>query len=219
MKYSISNTSISVLLLLCSLISACEPQNKNPTESNKAQVQTTSSQSNPPPNTALTAADTANLARTMGGGAAGIMPDDALKDKYGKPYIIGNLGGVPVNLPPTVVEYVEYNDSPGFDHEVLRNFKPSIRNYDSVLESFGFEFRNRDLQLYDRLNESLYYARKKDRERNTFDWIDVGISSGNSYGKNPEALSASLNRHLGNVDYEVNPWKWFRSVCCNGNQS
>ena len=219
MKYSISNTSISVLLLLCSLISACEPQNKNPTESNKAQVQTTSSQSNPPPNTALTAADTANLVRTMGGGAAGIMPDDALKDKYGKPYIIGNLGGVPVNLPPTVVEYVEYNDSPGFDHEALRNFKPSIRNYDSVLESFGFEFRNRDLQLYDRLHESLYYARKKDRERNTFDWIDVGISSGNSYGKNPEALSASLNRHLGNVDYEVNPWKWFRSVCCNGNQS
>ena len=219
MKYSISNTSISVLLLLCSLISACEPQNKNPTESNKAQVQTTSSQSNPPPNTALTTADTANLARTMGGGAAGIMPDDALKDKYGKPYIIGNLGGVPVNLPPTVVEYVEYNDSPGFDHEALRNFKPSIRNYDSVLESFGFEFRNRDLQLYDRLNESLYYARKKDREQNTFDWIDVGISSGNSYGKNPEALSASLNRHLGNVDYEVNPWKWFRSVCCNGNQS
>lgn len=177
------------------------------------------SQSNNTTMSSPTAADVGNLARAMGGGAAGIMPDDAPKDKYGKPYIIGNLGGVPVNLPPTVVEYVEYNDSPGFDHEALRNFKPSIRNYDSVLESFGFEFRNRDLQLYDRLNESLYYARKKDRERNTFDWIDVGISSGNSYGKNPEALSASLNRHLGNVDYEVNPWKWFRSVCCNGNQS
>lgn len=143
----------------------------------------------PPPS----GADAANLARAMGGGAAGIMPDDAPKDKYGKPYIIGDLGGVPVNLPPSVVEYVEYNDSPGFNPQALREFQPPVRSYDSVLTSFGFEFRLNDKQLYDREDSVIYAQRKQEYSKNSRgNWIRVSILSGSSYGSNPDALGTYL---------------------------
>ena len=102
----------------------------------------------------ITAEDMGNLARAMHG-AASQQPDDAPKDKYGQPYIIGNLGGVPVNLPPSIVELVEYDDSPGFDPEKLRTYKPRTRSYQSIIESLGFDFRNHDSVLYDRNDPTL----------------------------------------------------------------
>lgn len=129
----------------------------------------------PPPS----GADAANLARAMGGGAAGIMPDDAPKDKYGKPYIIGDLGGVPVNLPSAVVHLVEYSDSPGWDREKLRNYKPPKRTYQSVINSFGFEFRHSDGELLD-IWANKAIARKEQQQADN-PWIDVGISTGEGF--------------------------------------
>lgn len=105
-----------------------------------------------------------NLARAMHG-AANQQPDNAPKDKYGQPYIIGNLGGVPVNLPPSIVELVEYDDSPGFDPEKLRTYDPPTRSYQSIIESLGLDFRNHDSVLYDRNNPTLRQEYDTERRR------------------------------------------------------
>ena len=67
----------------------------------------------------ITAEDMGNLARAMHG-AASQQPDDAPKDKYGQPYIIGNLGGVPVNLPSSVVEFTRYDSFPNIEDMIKR---------------------------------------------------------------------------------------------------
>ncbi|MBS9781290.1 MAG: hypothetical protein KGV56_02230 [Gammaproteobacteria bacterium] len=126
--------------------------------------------------------DMVNLAMAMHG-AAGQQPDDAPKDKYGRAYIIGDLGGVPVNLPQSVVEFVEYDDSPGWNPEALRNYKPSVRSYQSIIESFGFFFRNHDKVLLDRDDHKI--NQQYEKRGNTFspeeDWVDVNIKSGRRY--------------------------------------
>lgn len=125
--------------------------------------------------------DIANLTRAMSGGAIGIMPDDVPRDKNNRPYIIGDLGGVPVNLPRTVVRFVEYSDSPGFNREALKNFKPSVRSYESMIISFGFEYRLRDGALLDRSDSEIMRAHKRDLQENN-DWVKVSIRSGYLYG-------------------------------------
>lgn len=201
------------LLLSIALLSlvACDGK---PTESNQSQTDAAPSHhaaadAQHTPETekqnampAPSAADVGNLARAMGGGAAGIMPDDAPKDKYGKPYIIGNLGGVPVNLPPTIVRFVEYTDSPGFNPQALRNFKPSVRTYDSIITSFGFDFRNHDKQMLDRHNDALVEERKQELKAariESHDWIRVSISA-KFANSNPNFLDDSVAHY-----YERNP--------------
>ena len=130
--------------------------------------------------------DMANLMAAMHG-AASQQPDDAPKDQYGEPYIIGDLGGVPVNLPSATVQFVEYRDSPGWDMDKLRTYRPPVRDYQSVLISFGFSFRNHDKQLYDSKNPKI---RQEYEEENTRhyedDWIRVSVSH---YGTNENALN------------------------------
>ena len=82
----------------------------------------------PPP----TMEDVAALSRVMHG-AASQQPADTPLDAYDNPYIIGNLGGYPVNLPSSVVSLLEYDDSPGWDREKLRNYQPPVRNYQSII--------------------------------------------------------------------------------------
>lgn len=129
--------------------------------------------------------DMANLMAAMHG-AASQQPDDAPKDQYGEPYIIGDLGGVAVNLPSATVQFVEYQDSPGWDMDKLRTYRPPVRDYQSVLISFGFSFRNHDKQLYDSKNPKI---RQEYEEENTRyyedDWIRVSVSH---YGTNENAL-------------------------------
>lgn len=152
--------------------------------------------STPPPVNvpAIGAEDIANLAAAMHG-AAHQQPSDAPKDKYGKPYILGNLGGMPVNLPASIADLVEYEDSPGWDSQKLRDYRPPVRNYDSVITSFGFEFRNHDRLLYDRKDEAVREAfenaiRADDQQAN--DWAHVSITSGSHYGSRENPLDALL---------------------------
>ncbi len=133
---------------------------------------------------APTADDMANLAAAMGG-AKDQQPDDAPKDKYGNPYIIGNLGGFPANLPASVVHLVEYEDSPGWDMEALRNYHPPVRSYDSAFTSFGFYFRNDSNEIYDNNNHEMLVAYEKRTKipLSEDDWIDVGVQSGSRKSK------------------------------------
>lgn len=137
--------------------------------------------------------DAQNLAEVMSGAREKINPEIP-KDKYGRPaYHIGNLGGVPVHLPQGV-DYLEYSDSPGWDPEAIKNYNPDVRTYNSVIESFGFEFRNKDLAIYDRRDNQLYKERNFDYDYFNGDgWVDVSISSGKSYGNVKEALTATFN--------------------------
>lgn len=128
----------------------------------------------PPP----TAEDIAALSRAMHG-AAEQQPLDAPKDAYGNPYIIGDLGGYPVNLPSSVVSLLEYDDSPGWDREKLRNYQPPTRNYQSIIDSFSFRVRYRDQTLLDTRKNYAQYKRESEMLPNP--WIRVGIASGTRY--------------------------------------
>ena len=112
-------------------------------------------------------------------GAAEQQPLDAPKDAYGNPYIIGDLGGYPVNLPSSVVSLLEYDDSPGWDREKLRNYQPPVRNYQSIIDSFSFRVRYRDQTLLDTRKNYAQY--KREREMLPNPWIRVGIASGTRY--------------------------------------
>ena len=135
----------SSLLLVATLLAACEqPKKTAPPKTATAEAPAENHQ----PHTSPTATDITALSNAMHG-AASQQSDDAPKDQYGEPYIIGTLGGVPVNLPSSVVRFVECVDSPGWDMDKIRSYNPPTRNYQSVLKAFGFTFRNSDGALYD----------------------------------------------------------------------
>lgn len=108
------------------------------------------------------------------------------KDVYGLPYIIGNLGGKPVNLPSTKVDLVEYDDSPGWDAEKIKNYNPPPRTYASVIESFGFEMRYTDglvRELYHKApqySEQQYQTQKK---LTNSPWLYVGVCAAKCYNE------------------------------------
>ena len=154
------NRTRLTLLLLATLLTACE-QPKKPAPPPKA---TTAAPAQNDQHPSPAASDIAAFSNAMHG-AANQQPDNAPKDKYGQPYIIGNLGGVPVNLPPSIVELVEYDDSPGFDPEKLRTYDPPTRSYQSIIESLGLDFRNHDSVLYDRNNPTLRQEYDTERRR------------------------------------------------------
>ena len=172
-----NTTRKSLFFTLCfafaGLLFACDKPQADKTAKSAAQAITTAAAvSSVPaadgmPN--ITTEDMGNLARAMHG-AASQQPDDTPKDKYGQPYIIGNLGGVPVNLPSSVVSLVEYDDSPGWDPEKLRTYNPPTRSYQSIITSFGFDFFNNDAQLFDRNDPTMC-------ERNKNDWGIDGSKS------------------------------------------
>ena len=198
---STHTTCKPLLLALCLasavLLPACD---KAPAEKNAKpapQTAVTAAAANPAPAETpnITAEDMGNLARAMHG-AASQQPDDAPKDQYGQPYIIGNLGGVPVNLPPSIVELVEYDDSPGFDPEKLRTYDPPTRSYQAIIESLGFDFRNHDSVVYDRNNPTLRQEYDTERRRGGNDWVSLNISAGSRYGTNPHALDDYFDGYL-----------------------
>ena len=175
-------------LFFAILLASCEQPKKNTTPPAKtattAAVAAAETTATPPKlNTegndktpSPTAADIAALSNAMHG-AASQQSDDAPKDQYGEPYIIGTLGGVPVNLPSSVVRFVEYVDSPGWDMDKIRSYNPPIRNYQSVLKSFDFAFRNSDGALYDENKRDLVKQYRAEQSAGGDDWVRVIISA------------------------------------------
>ena len=93
----------ALCLVSAAMLSACDKPQADKAAKAAAQATATAAVASSAPAADgmpnITTEDMGNLARAMHG-AASQQPDDAPKDKYGQPYIIGNLGGVPVNLPP-----------------------------------------------------------------------------------------------------------------------
>ena len=189
-EYSLKTYGVAfaVMLLFVTLLASCEQPKKNATPPAKtattAAVAAAETTTTPPKlNTegndktpSPTAADIAALSNAMHG-AANQQPEDAPKDQYGEPYIIGTLGGVPVNLPSSVVRFVEYVDSPGWDMDKIRSYNPPTRNYQSVLKAFGFTFRNSDGALYDEKKRDLVKQYRAEQSAGGDDWVRVSISA------------------------------------------
>ncbi len=82
---------------------------------------------------------------------------------------VGDLGGIPIAIPPGIARFVEYQDDPHFLNP--RKGPPPVRTLQSKLRSFGFEMRFPDKALvHDETPEQL----KEVYPGNTM-WIDVGL--------------------------------------------
>ena len=94
---------------------------------------------------------------------------------------IGDLGGVPVDLPKNLVHFVAYNGDPTFGNKRERP-KPT-RSYDSKINSFGFDVRYTDNTILDESDKGLKSAYRRDNKRNLGDnpWVSVSVSSGDNY--------------------------------------
>lgn len=84
--------------------------------------------------------------------------------------VVGDLGGIPVSIPPHVARFVEYEGDPHF-LEPRKGDAPA-RNTQSKLRSFGFEVRFPDKVL---LTPKTEQEKRKSNMYNTM-WLDVGVS-------------------------------------------
>lgn len=114
--------------------------------------------------------------------------------------IIGDLGGVPVEMPRDSVRLVEYNGDPDWGED-FKGAAPK-RTYESKISSFGFDVRYTDGALYDGIVGK--FADEYEVQKNLPDspWVSVGVNSGDRYygsggidriGKG--TINAGPNRH------------------------
>lgn len=131
-----------------------------------------------------------------------ILNDTATKKNIGAyntmddKYIIGDLGGVPVNIPRELVRLVEYDDDPDWGEN--RQGDTPIRTYQSKISSFGFDIRYTDGVFSEQSNE---YDQQKNLPHSP--WVSVGINSSNRYygaGGINRLAEATIN-----PNYEVEP--------------
>ncbi|MEW6994390.1 hypothetical protein AADZ84_09025 [Colwelliaceae bacterium MEBiC 14330] len=96
----------------------------------------------------------------------------ALLKNHNSP-VIGDLGGVPVEIPSDYARFVEYNKEPHFmDKKIGTSVDPA---YQSKLRSFGFEVRYPDMA-------SVKIQTKEEKNIRTTMWLRVGINTGEFYG-------------------------------------
>ncbi|OSI12086.1 hypothetical protein [Neisseria canis] len=123
-----------------------------------------------------------------------LIPAGYPRDEYKHPYQIGNLGGKPVKLSAFVARLLEYDDSPGWDPEKNRNYKPPIRTYQSIIESFGFDMRYTDgLLRHLRKDSDRAYEREHNIPGNA--WVSVTVLSGSRYPVMPAKYLNRLAAH------------------------
>ncbi len=103
-------------------------------------------------------------------------PPEMAAAKYASRDVVGDLGGVPVNIPRHFANYVEYEGDPGWG-EKRKGLKPK-RTHQSKLTSFGYYTRFPDMA-----GESSFelVKDKSSYSIHTTPWIDVGITTGNIY--------------------------------------
>ena len=93
--------------------------------------------------------------------------------------LIGDLGGMPVNLPSNITHLVEYNGDPSWGEK--RNNPIPQRTYQSKINSFGFDLRYTDGRLLENKNLELIQQYEKERLKPDNPWVSVGVNSGNRY--------------------------------------
>ena len=103
-------------------------------------------------------------------------PPEMAAAKYASRDVVGDLGGVPVNIPRHFANYVEYEGDPGWG-EKRKGTKPK-RTHQSKLISFGYDTRFPDMA-----GESSFELAKDKSSYSihTTPWIDVGVTTGNIY--------------------------------------
>ncbi len=110
------------------------------------------------------------------------------KDQYGLKYWVGNLGGKPVKLPPTIFTVWEYDDSPdiwGGTKEEMAEYKKRPRTYDSVINSMSFDMRFTDGMFLERYYKAPQTsAEQYETEKNLWNspWLSIQFESGQRYG-------------------------------------
>ena len=126
-------------------------------------------------------------------------PPEMAAAKYASRDVVGDLGGVPVNIPRHFANYVEYEGDPGWG-EKRKGPRPK-RTHQSKLTSFGYYTRFPDMA-----GESSFelVKDKSSYSIHTTPWIDVGITTGNIYpGKGfLDRLAAYLDRKDSILKYE-----------------
>lgn len=208
----------ALCLAFAALLSACDKPQVD--KAAKPAVQATSSAaavSSAPaadgmPN--ITTEDMGNLARAMHG-AASQQPDDAPKDKYGQPYIIGNLGGVPVNLPASVAKFMRHDSFPNPDdvikkyefNNLLRDIKRCASpkyNIKSLIyrEKFGLRLGGK-YDINEGIVKKISYYKDHKIIRNFIENLDALYLYNNALYKNNMIISDIISINCNHRNYDV----------------
>lgn len=92
---------------------------------------------------------------------------------------VGDLGGVPVDLPKNLVHLVEYDGDPAWGKK--RESPKPTRSYDSKINSFGFDVRYTDNTIFDESSKEIKRAYDEQKNLGNSPWISVSVSSGDRY--------------------------------------
>ena len=92
---------------------------------------------------------------------------------------VGDLGGVPVDLPKNLVHLVEYDGDPAWGKK-REGAKPT-RSYDSKINSFGFDMRYTDHTIFDESSKEIKRAYDEEKNLPNSPWISVSVTSGDRY--------------------------------------
>lgn len=92
---------------------------------------------------------------------------------------IGDLGGVPVDLPKNLVHLVEYDGDPAWGKK--REGPKPTRSYDSKINSFGFDMRYTDHTIFDESSKEIKRAYDEEKNLPNSPWISVSVTSGDRY--------------------------------------
>ena len=93
--------------------------------------------------------------------------------------VIGDLGGVPVEIPRNSVHLLQYNGDPGWGEARVGPIPE--RTYESKIFSFGFDIRYTDGTIYDGPSGTMYREYRQQEGLADSPWVSVGVSSGKMY--------------------------------------
>ena len=96
-----------------------------------------------------------------------------------KGMVIGDLGGVPVEMPRESVHLLQYNGDPGWGEARVGPIPE--RTYESKIFSFGFDIRYTDGTIYDGPSGTMYREYRQQEGLADSPWVSVGVSSGKMY--------------------------------------
>lgn len=92
---------------------------------------------------------------------------------------IGDLGGVPVDLPKSLVHLVEYDGDPAWGKK--REGPKPTSSYDSKINSFGFDVRYTDNTIFDESSKEIKRAYNQEKTLPYSPWVSVNVTSGDRY--------------------------------------